>query len=337
MDPATIAMILKAAGEAAPGIGAGISKIDFLSAEQKNKMKELERQQALGLLGLDKAQEQQILSQQLQPVQTAGRQLLRETQQAQSIGDVGQGAAFRQQAAQQGALQDATIRATQAAQDQISEMDRLARAEQLAELRGYKQQRQQNIQGATDIVSSLLGGAGDVSAAIDVGKQRQIYEDSLRGETKDAQRRALEKIGPPKDKAFGDELIEVMTSQFKNTPNTQMIPPIPSFTDSGFGTIIAPPGPTPGVFVDPSSAQFVPSREMLESINTGFRAVQSPTPPIVHPPKKVSWGTLTPILDPAGNIIQFSYVSRTGKTGILDAFARGSNGLTAMDEYMGGQ
>ena len=73
MDPATLALILGAAGKAGQGIMTGTSQIDRLSPEQKNRMKELERNQALGLLGLDEAQQQRILNQQLQPVQAAER------------------------------------------------------------------------------------------------------------------------------------------------------------------------------------------------------------------------------------------------------------------------
>tara|TARA_R100000664_G_C2758876_1_gene148125 strand:+ start:1225 stop:2298 length:1074 start_codon:yes stop_codon:yes gene_type:complete len=320
MDPAMIAMILKAAGEAAPGVGAGISKIDWLSAEQKNKMKELERQQALGLLGIDKAQEQQILSQQLQPVQTAGRQLLRETQQAQSIGDVGQGAAFRQQAAQQGAMQDATIKATQAAQDQISEMDRLARAEQLAELRGYKQQRQQNIQGVTDIVSSLLGGGADVSAAIDTGQQRQIYEDSLRGETKDAQRRALKKVSPSTNKEFEDDLIDaVRAEQTTRQKRSQPTPDERAATErwlesQEWAKFIEPPPPSPplgndnpgyailgeGAF-ETAQRPVAPDPEILSGIPTEIPTVTNPIfkplNPTAKPEDQYGWQVMS--VDPA--------------------------------------
>ena len=77
MDALTMAMMLQAISEGSQKLGqagTAAASIDRLSPEQRNKIKELERQQALGLLGLDAGQQQRILSQQLQPVQTAERE-----------------------------------------------------------------------------------------------------------------------------------------------------------------------------------------------------------------------------------------------------------------------
>jgi hypothetical protein len=95
MDPLTLSLILQSFAEGTQkGIGQAIqagSTIDRLSPEQKTRMKQLERQQALGMLGMDKAQQQQILSQQLQPVQTSLREAMQAQAQQQQIGDIGQG------------------------------------------------------------------------------------------------------------------------------------------------------------------------------------------------------------------------------------------------------
>lgn len=184
MDPVTLALILKAAQEGATGaatgisnIGASAAQIDRLSPEERNRIKELERQQALGLLGMDAAQEQAILNQNLQPVQSLQRELLRQQQQQQAIGDIGQGAAFRQQQAQQQGLQQATSAAQQQAQDQILQLDRLAAAEQRAELARLKQQRRRNIQGGFGIAGGVLQTAGAAAGAAGQGAATKAFLD----------------------------------------------------------------------------------------------------------------------------------------------------------------
>ena len=176
MDPLTIAMMLAAAGKGAQGIASGAGQIDWMSPEQRNKMKELERNQALGLLGIDEASQQRILNQQLHPVQAAEREAFsRQAQQAQ-IADVGQGATFRgQQALLEGAAA-ARSEATQRAQQMIAEQDALDRAAQIAELRQLKAQRAANIEGVGTIAGAGLEAAAGVAGAqgmADLGKARE--------------------------------------------------------------------------------------------------------------------------------------------------------------------
>jgi hypothetical protein len=326
MDPRILALIAQAAGETVAGVGGGVSQINLLSPEQRNKMKELERQQALGLLGLDAGAQQRILNQQLQPVQALGRQATQQAQQSQLIGDVGQGAAFRQQAAQQGAMQQATIEATQRGQQQIAEMDELARARQLAEMRALQKQRQSTKEGVTDIVSSLAGGAAMGAQVSAAKKELETYEGSLLNKAQQKQMDALKKMGGKTTPVFNGTFLKALQSLQSSIPVEEEIvaPPItfPSFTlEEALGIV---PSVTPPV-APPVAPTVAPT-------------VAPPVaPPVVPQPKTVSWGVLTPILDLEGNIVQFSYVSRTGKTGTLDASARGSNGLTAMDEYLAGE
>ena len=170
MDPLTIAMMLQSIAEGQQqGLGqAGraAASIDRLSPEQKNRIKELERQQALGLLGLDAGQEQRILSQQLQPVQAAEREAIRRSAQGQMIGDVGQGSTFRGQQALLEAGGRARTQATSAAQQQIAELDELARARQLNELAQLRQQQQQNKAAVADMVTGIIGGSTQTAAGI---------------------------------------------------------------------------------------------------------------------------------------------------------------------------
>lgn len=146
--------------------GRAAASIDRLSPEQKNRIKELERQQALGLLGLDAGQQQRILSQQLQPVQAAEREAIRRSAQGQMIGDVGQGSTFRGQQALLEASGRARTQATSAAQQQIAELDELARARQLNELAQLRQQQQQNRASIADMVSGIIGGKSQQAAGI---------------------------------------------------------------------------------------------------------------------------------------------------------------------------
>ena len=257
MDPRILALIAQAAGETVAGVGGGVSKIDWLSPEQRNKMKELERQQALGLLGLDEAAQQRILSQQLQPVQALGRQATQQAQQSQLIGDVGQGAAFRQQAAQQGALQQATIDATQRGQEQIAQMDELARARQLAEMRALQKQRQKTKEGITDIVGSLAGGAAMAGHIGLAAQELDTLEKSFGVKVEEKQKKALKQMGgkttPAFEKTFYDALqsymlpasssTETPTVTFESLMTDVLGKPPPSFEQQQLG-----------YFLDPSAA-----------------------------------------------------------------------------------
>lgn len=200
MDPATLALILGAAGKAGQGIMTGTSQIDRLSPEQKNRMKELERNQALGLLGLDEAQQQRILNQQLQPVQAAEREAFSRQAQQQQIADIGQGAAFRgQQALLEGAGR-ARSEATQRAQDVITERNALEEASQLRELAQIKAQRQMNLQG----IAQIAGGVGD-AALMGLGtsmamKEAQGLEDKmLKAATEQQTKQVESKTGASKE------------------------------------------------------------------------------------------------------------------------------------------
>ncbi len=175
-----MSMMLQALAEGGAKVGQAAASIDRLSPEQKNRIKELERQEALGLLGLDRAQQQQILSQQLQPVQAAEREAMQRQSQNQMITDIGQGQAFRgQQALLEGGAR-ARTQATTTAQQQIAELDELARRRQLNELARLKGQQQQNRRA---IAQMLTGGAeataGIVGAPEIADIQRQERETAM--------------------------------------------------------------------------------------------------------------------------------------------------------------
>ena len=202
MALSTLALILGAAGKAGQGIMTGASQIDRLTPEQKNRMKELERNQALGLLGLDEAQQQQILNQQLQPVQAAEREAFSRQAQQQQIADIGQGAAFRGQQALLEASAQARSQATQRAQDVITERDALEEAAQLRELAQIKAQRQQNLQG----IAQVAGGVGD-AALMGLGTALEIQKaKGLENKMLEAARKQGTKEVEKKTKASGEFL-----------------------------------------------------------------------------------------------------------------------------------
>jgi hypothetical protein len=221
MDPLTLSLILQSVAEGTQkGIGSAIqagSTIDRLSPEQKTRMKQLERQQALGMLGMDKAQQQQILSQQLQPVQTSLREAMQAQAQQQQIGDIGQGSAFRgQQALLEGASQ-ARTQATQSAQQQIAELDELAKARQLAELQQYKAQQQQNRKAIGQIASGLLAGgataAAGISSAETAAGQIKLREKAMESALQQMTKSAVEKAQKtPGSNDFYKEGIETLQS-----------------------------------------------------------------------------------------------------------------------------
>jgi hypothetical protein len=175
MNPMTL-YALTAAGkgiaETASRTGQSIGAIDRLSDEEKARLKELERQQALGLLGLDAAQQQQILNRNLMPIQSLQGELQRQQAQSQLIGNIGQGAAFRQRQLQQEQLQKAQIDATDRAQQQIQELDRIEEAKQQAELDRLKRQKQINQAAIAQLVTTgiNLGVGGTTVAAAQAGK-----------------------------------------------------------------------------------------------------------------------------------------------------------------------
>ena len=256
--------------------GRAAASIDRLSPEQKNRIKELERQQALGLLGLDAGQQQRILSQQLQPVQSAEREAIRRSAQGQMIGDVGQGSTFRGQQALLEAGARARTQATSAAQQQIAELDELARARQLNELAQLRRQQQQNRAAVADMVSGIIGGstqtAAGIAAAPEVAatqrEEREIAMLNAKSRADEA-RAALEKktINKVSDKTVsGNDYFEALEPfAIKDivedivTPSTA--PPVatPSAPAS------APPV-TSSVVPAPTSSGSIPPEQMIATV-----------------------------------------------------------------------
>ena len=295
--------------------GRAAASIDRLSPDQKNRIKELERQQALGLLGLDAGQQQRILSQQLQPVQSAEREAIRRSVQGQMIGDVGQGSTFRGQQALLEAGARARTQATSAAQQQIAELDELARARQLNELAQLRRQQQQNRAAVADMVSGIIGGksqqAAGIAAAPEVAatqrEEREIAMLNAKSRADEA-RAALEKktINRVSDRPVSsNDYIESLS------PFAEEI--VPRITPEAEEIV---PRITPDAAPSPMSSEQILSM-VLGSIPS-IRGTVQPTETLEVPsPRRLSWGVMTPVLDASNTIIGFTFVSNSGKTGTM--------------------
>jgi hypothetical protein len=181
-----IALMLKAIAAGVQGVSAGataLQGVDRLSSDDKNRMKELERDQALGLLGLDEAQEQSILNQQLQPVQASLREALNRQQQRGLIEDVGQGATFRGEASLLEAQNKSKAAALETARDQITELDQLEKAAQERELAALKNRQVENRQriasGLGQMGSAAIGAYADYQAAPEMAASIKAREAAL--------------------------------------------------------------------------------------------------------------------------------------------------------------
>ena len=232
-----IALMLKAIAAGVQGVSAGataLQGVDRLSSDDKNRMKELERNQALGLLGLDEAQEQSILNQQLQPVQASLREALNRQQQRGLIEDVGQGATFRGEASLLEAQNKSKAAALETARDQITELDQLEKAAQERELAALKNRQVENRQriasGLGQIGSSAIGAYADYQAAPEMAasiKAREaallqnLAEETAEGTIKPEQQQELnEMMGAPDPLTFGSTLTDT-TKQLNKQPTRE--------------------------------------------------------------------------------------------------------------------
>ncbi len=213
MTPEMIALLLQAGGTAIGGIASGASKIDLLSPEQKASMKELERKEALGLLGLSQGEQQNILNQRLQPIRGSQQQMIEQFKQGQTVGDIGQGSAFRQQKAQQEAYGNVMQQATADAQAELQSLDQLAQARQMAQLQGYKAQRRQNISALGEMFGGVAEAGSQVADAKAFEKQMKMYENFFNTGTKEVAKNNTANTN------LGQELTDALLSQ--NIPQEQ--------------------------------------------------------------------------------------------------------------------
>lgn len=172
--------------QAAKSIAESAALLDPMNPEQRARLKELERQEALGLLGLSAGEEQRLTNMQLQPVRATQRQAMDEFAQGQQIADVGQGAAFRQQQALQEAQGRVMQQAAQEAQMQVQELDQIAEARELARLDRLRKQRQKNQAAIAGMFGGIAEGVGMAADVFVFNEQQKQFEEMLLGANKKA-------------------------------------------------------------------------------------------------------------------------------------------------------
>lgn len=172
-DPFTTALI---AGTLGNLVGAGATagqqfltgRSLMLDDEQKKRLKELERMAAEGELGLTPSQREAYYTQVLTPVQAAEREALSRFAGSQQIGDIGQGAAFRQQQA----LKEGSAMQRQQAAQTVAAQERAAAEAQDQERLRLKDQERRAAEMQRQAALTFLGGAGTALAQA-AGKQAE--------------------------------------------------------------------------------------------------------------------------------------------------------------------
>ena len=138
-------------------IGASGAAEDLkLTEEQRRRLKELERMEAESAFGMSDQDRQVYGTQVMSPVQTAEREALARFGASQAVGDIGQGAAFRQQQA----LKQTSEAARAEAQRAVAERDSVV-APQQQQLAMMRQQEMQRKAMERQAVMSMLGAAGE--------------------------------------------------------------------------------------------------------------------------------------------------------------------------------
>ena len=139
-------------------IGASGAAEDLkLTEEQRRRLKELERMEAESAFGMSDQDRQVYGTQVMSPVQTAEREALARFGASQAVGDIGQGAAFRQQQA----LKQTSEAARAEAQRAVAERDAVVAQQQQQQLAMMRQQEMQRKAMERQAVMSLLGAAGE--------------------------------------------------------------------------------------------------------------------------------------------------------------------------------
>ena len=159
-----------------------------LTPEQERRLRELERMQARNALGMTQGERELYRSQAMTPVQAAEREAMARFGASQNIGDIGQGAAFRQQQALADTGQAARGQVAQAAAQRDADVAR-QQAEEKARLEEQKRQAKALERQAA---LSLVGGIGEAATgAAGIKAEQELAEqlynrriDKLRGAAK---------------------------------------------------------------------------------------------------------------------------------------------------------
>jgi|14BtaG_2_1085337.scaffolds.fasta_scaffold01466_3 hypothetical protein len=162
----------------------GASQDLKLTPEQKKRLQELERMQARNALGMTQGERELYRSQSMTPIQAAEREVMARFGAAQNIGDIGQGAAFRQQQALSGTAQAARGQVAQAVAQRDADVAQ-QQAEEKARLEAQQQQakalqRQAALSAIGGIAEAGFGTAGIKSQQIAADEEYQKNLDYMR-------------------------------------------------------------------------------------------------------------------------------------------------------------
>ena len=159
-----------------------------LTPEQERRLRELERMQARNALGMTQGERELYRSQAMTPVQAAEREAMARFGASQNIGDIGQGAAFRQQQALADTGQAARGQVAQA----VAQRDADVARQQTEEKARLEEQKRQAKALERQAALSLVGGIGEAATGAagikaEQGLAEQLYNkkiDKLRGAAK---------------------------------------------------------------------------------------------------------------------------------------------------------
>ena len=159
-----------------------------LTPEQERRLRELERMQARNALGMTQGERELYRSQAMTPVQAAEREAMARFGASQNIGDIGQGAAFRQQQALANTGQAARGQVAQA----VAQRDADVARQQTEEKARLEEQKRQAKALERQAALSLVGGIGEAATGAagikaEQGLAEQLYNkkiDKLRGAAK---------------------------------------------------------------------------------------------------------------------------------------------------------
>ena len=177
-DPLSLGLMAGATALRAGGqIYAGAQEFN---RDDRERLRQLERQEALGRLGMTQAERQRAGREVTQPLQAAEREAQQERSAQLAAQDLGQGAAFRQMQAQEAIRQRGRILASQ----MLQQRQEAAIARDQAEIQALQdartRRRQMMIGGGTEaLAGAAMIGADAAQTRADEAVQQQFREDML--------------------------------------------------------------------------------------------------------------------------------------------------------------
>lgn len=163
-----------------------------LTPEQKKRLEELQRRAAAEELGMTAAERELFRTRALTPVQGAEREAMARFGASQAVGDIGQGAAFRQQQALKETSEAARAQIKQAEIQQAA-LDEQRRRQELDRLQAQQQQRKALERQAA---LQLVGGIGEtVGQAVSVAGEKKYADELYNKRMKQLSGNAADTIG----------------------------------------------------------------------------------------------------------------------------------------------